>query len=559
MSDMSKTFQDAVHMARKLGFRYLWIDSLCIIQDDPQDWEREAAQMCRVYSHAAFNIAAAHAPNGLVGCFVQRDGLLNLPLSVKLTEQKTALFTLYDLTKKIPGRNVLAQKSGAELGPPLFGRAWVFQEQMLSRRMLTFNGSEMSWKCLCGNGTERYPVGRVIRHGGSHEFIQRGITKDGEYFNDDDIARRKQHLDWCNAVMDYTHRGMTVVTDRLIAISGVADAIQQKTKNTFLVGLWKSELWLGLLWSIPHAREYAPTTSHAFDYNAKSLRNLEENVAPTWSWVSVTGPVVYSTATGDVRVKRICFIDHVEVSGPPVRKSGVLGIRGHTRTVYINSIYPYALGNDPDCPTDMTFPLPDDGHQDFEYKGRRFHPNAYFIFSDQCPTHPDKANWQLMRGMWRPDEVVPPDTPITFLAIAQRNHGRTATHDREDDPLQVFTIGLIPSPESADTYRRVGYAVWDDCAWYGYNCSSGTRFTQSEEDSNPMKQRSMPRKIIEKALPCVFHPPSQPPSQPAGPIEEAYPSVDDGFHDHEFEEGRLPELSSYHDRVHARTRSLRVV
>ena len=65
--------------------------------------------------------------------------------------------------------------------------------------------------------------------------------------------------------MDYTHRGMTNQTDRLIAISGIAEAIQRRTKNVYLVGLWKDQLALGLLWNIPFEREFTPTTMFAFN------------------------------------------------------------------------------------------------------------------------------------------------------------------------------------------------------------------------------------------------------------------------------------------------------
>lgn len=63
---LPNTFQDAISVTRRLGIRYLWIDSLCIVQDDAQDWEREAAKMALIFEAAYITIAATAATNGSV-------------------------------------------------------------------------------------------------------------------------------------------------------------------------------------------------------------------------------------------------------------------------------------------------------------------------------------------------------------------------------------------------------------------------------------------------------------------------------------------------------------
>jgi hypothetical protein len=124
LAKLSKTFREAVHGTRMLGFRYLWIDSLCIIQKSKSDWEVEAATMCDVYRRAAVTLAAAHAPMGEVGCFQERDGVLQFPFVVELpqnqddsvmSKQHRVLFTSLGR-----GQGLL----GSE--PPLYGRAWYF-------------------------------------------------------------------------------------------------------------------------------------------------------------------------------------------------------------------------------------------------------------------------------------------------------------------------------------------------------------------------------------------------------------------------------------------------
>ena len=117
---LSKTFREAIHTTRKLGYRYIWIDSLCIIQDDGEDWAREAETMCDVYQCAILTIAAAHAPGGDIGCFAERDGLLHLPFYITLpqsTVNQTPIrihFTSYGRVGALGGGD-----------PALFGRAWV--------------------------------------------------------------------------------------------------------------------------------------------------------------------------------------------------------------------------------------------------------------------------------------------------------------------------------------------------------------------------------------------------------------------------------------------------
>ncbi|KAF1850201.1 HET-domain-containing protein [Cucurbitaria berberidis CBS 394.84] len=156
---LSKTFREAVHATRKLGYRYIWIDSLCIKQDDGEDWAAEAATMCDVYQYATLTIAAAHAPGGDVGCYAERDGLLQLPFFIELPQSAVSKeptriqFTSYGRVKDIGGGN-----------PALYGRAWVLQEQLLSPRMLIFDGAQIKWECLTMHGSEKSPTSSTTRH-----------------------------------------------------------------------------------------------------------------------------------------------------------------------------------------------------------------------------------------------------------------------------------------------------------------------------------------------------------------------------------------------------------
>jgi hypothetical protein len=94
-----KTFLDAIQITKSLNLSYLWIDSLCIVQDDPEDWRHEAALMSDIYGHSSINIAAADAENGKIGCFFRRNSRDITPLRIKLVKQNSLgdyiIFDLY--------------------------------------------------------------------------------------------------------------------------------------------------------------------------------------------------------------------------------------------------------------------------------------------------------------------------------------------------------------------------------------------------------------------------------------------------------------------------------
>lgn len=71
--ELSKTYQDAVTLSRRYGIRYLWIDALCIVQDNRQDWEREAPRMGMYYGNSYLTIAASNAGDSTLGCFQPRQ------------------------------------------------------------------------------------------------------------------------------------------------------------------------------------------------------------------------------------------------------------------------------------------------------------------------------------------------------------------------------------------------------------------------------------------------------------------------------------------------------
>jgi hypothetical protein len=193
-SKLPKTFRDAVRVTRELGQRYLWIDSLCIIQNDPEDWRREANTMEMVYSKAYFTIAATSAHNSIQGFLDpkprrQREFVKiekpppppsPKPLALSREEKMRALYDELIVSQRpryktftTTGDGILTEVN-ADFAPPeveqfplyicehiddftkdveesvLNSRGWVFQERALSRRILHFSAAQTYWECGVG-------------------------------------------------------------------------------------------------------------------------------------------------------------------------------------------------------------------------------------------------------------------------------------------------------------------------------------------------------------------------------------------------------------------------
>jgi hypothetical protein len=139
MASLPRTFRDAAIITRKMNVKYLWIDSLCIIQDSKADWEAEAAKMGDYYRQSLFTISAAGAENGSVGCSMPRDPRLVRPCGLDLNFEGGG-------GEREASMNFKAHvRPRDDIGPwwrrtysPLDRRGWVMQERILAPRTLLF-------------------------------------------------------------------------------------------------------------------------------------------------------------------------------------------------------------------------------------------------------------------------------------------------------------------------------------------------------------------------------------------------------------------------------------
>ncbi len=153
LEELPQTFRDAITATQKLGFTYLWIDSLCIIQGDEADWEREAVAMASVYTHGLLNLAASYSADSHGGLMLKRGQVHVTPCSWK--HESTPVSSSSPSGKWTEANQVCwsfdPQSEFIELGTgsplPLVSRGWVLQENVLSPRTVHFLPGEVIWEC----------------------------------------------------------------------------------------------------------------------------------------------------------------------------------------------------------------------------------------------------------------------------------------------------------------------------------------------------------------------------------------------------------------------------
>jgi hypothetical protein len=225
-----KTFRDAIKVTRGLGFEYLWIDSLCIIQDDTEDWRREASMMGHIYGGSFLNIAASRAEDGRGGLFFQRtDDELRRIQRFQIEVGRGPTCKWFNCIDHAIDRADMDDS-------PLAKRGWTFQERFLAPRTAHFAKSRLYWEC---------------KHKTSSETFQNGFPKT----NKNTLERNDNSQIWSSVIEHYSRRNLTFSSDRLVAISGVAKWLQKRTGYEYVAGLWRKNLEQQLLWTTSLAND----------------------------------------------------------------------------------------------------------------------------------------------------------------------------------------------------------------------------------------------------------------------------------------------------------------
>jgi hypothetical protein len=255
---MPKVFRDAVFITRKLGFCYLWINALCIIQDSEEDWVREASKMADIFANSFVTIAVASVTNPTESIFRpwKRLRLRLILLDVRMPHKHRLALGNGPLC-------VLDNRQYSGLAPrphrPLDSRGWVFQEQILSRRTIIYSNGEIFWDCVSATASEAYLVSNFESERLEDKDIQ--LFKVKIYAREpitDDASLRRLYISWQYVIGLYTARRLTKPTDKLIVFAGVGTLVEMAFSSVLLHGLLERYLVQELLWALYVASEQLP-------------------------------------------------------------------------------------------------------------------------------------------------------------------------------------------------------------------------------------------------------------------------------------------------------------
>lgn len=289
LADLPNTVIDAVGLCIKLGYQYLWVDRLCIIQDDYTDWIQEAGRMCDIYSRSDLTISTAICSDASESFRIKRQAtvptLAGVPTTIVWDDYQPKILIVDAVDDGWRNDRGLKDRSHGmgswflEEGWETFSyhkspdndkwitRAWTFQEWLLSPRVLHIH--EMTvWDCFEAYGNE----------------INRRRLNRGEVKLTRDPA---VPLSWQEIVREYSQRQYTQAKDRLPALAGLAarygreraKGAESDKSSTYVGGLWLEDLPLDLLWSKRKHMDEPPA------------RRSDQFRAPSWSWASLSHPV----------------------------------------------------------------------------------------------------------------------------------------------------------------------------------------------------------------------------------------------------------------------------
>jgi hypothetical protein len=428
VEELPQTFQDAIRFSRRLGIRYIWIDSLCIKQDDTQDWLYESGQMDQVYNNSYCNISATASTNSYGGLFFEREPQ---QLWVDEIELRTA---------GVPGlidvqpfeRCVILDLSFWEQNvdnAPVNIRSWVLQERLLAPRVLHFCKDQIAFECLKLDAAECRPEGLPLFQLKAGDFKDGGRLKGIEPSYDGKRLRKArvkispdpdEHIEmlhafelWKNVVEVYSRTLLTQDYDKLIALGGIAKMMSGMVQDDYIAGLWRKYLESQLLWRVDLVRKKG-----IFLFDSKRPSSYR---APTFSWASVDakGGIIYSEFTDQdllIRVEDVNLSYRSEKNRFGVVTGGYIILSGVLKKIRMsdskkNTRYGWEL-----LRNGQTF-------------GRR-----YTVVYLDCP----ESN----------ADIFGPDSEVYLLPAAKG--------DRKDHPKYLICLLLQLFDKESGTFKRIG-------------------------------------------------------------------------------------------------------
>jgi hypothetical protein len=235
-------------------------------------------------------IAAVSAKDGADGCFVDKT-LVRKTVSIETLDNAGEAIKVFVRSEAEGIHNEIKRLFPSE---PLTSRGWTFQERLLSPRVLYFSSYELVWECnsmlLCSC---RW---RILDPGGRHsksyfnEIFSNVVPKSNRQSR---TAMQDLYSAWRDIIRQYSRRELTYDEDIFPALSGLAKLFPARAGDTYLAGLWRLDLHVGLLWSHSGRRMTLPDANKRPAIVPSNNRRCTTYCAPTWSWASIRGPVDY--------------------------------------------------------------------------------------------------------------------------------------------------------------------------------------------------------------------------------------------------------------------------
>jgi hypothetical protein len=273
--NMPRTIEDAIQVCRRLGERYLWVDRLSIIQDDPNDKEENIGSMAAIYTRAAFTIVVACGDNmdvQIPGVSLKRRALTNV-----------CTIGTARLVNCFPNMKSLLEASTWET------RGWTFQEKIISRCKLFITPIQLAWSCGEGlihedNTSNEDPM-RVLDNQSVSRYHEDSLFNQIERNHDDREART--FLAYARHSRMYNCRVLSDEDDFYNAFSGIQTALYPADgqSSSTVYGLPLRHIDAALLWHNGLARK--PT-----------IRTSGKILFPSWSWPAISGDVHFMDFCG---------------------------------------------------------------------------------------------------------------------------------------------------------------------------------------------------------------------------------------------------------------------
>lgn len=321
--EFDPTIRDAILVTRALEIMYIWIDALCIIQDDDaKEWNEQASKMNEIYGGSTVTLAVASS-NSVMNGFLNERALQHIPILLPSNPARESSGT------KSPAKVFISPewvKNGGELNGPWSNRGWTMQEGLIPSRLLHYTSSQMIWKC---GEEQKFEIGiteslnnvvaEVLTYSDDISFGSGWLWKLETFMKfkrfpdylpsnlDYPLLSEPEtfHL-WYDLIEEYTQRRFTDISDRLVAISGLAKIFGNTIRcHEYLAGLWKPDLIRGLMWHTKGAK-LIPRQS------ADRMRAVN-NAFPSWSWASVGYELVKNSQKNKNNFQALSRIEDVQI------------------------------------------------------------------------------------------------------------------------------------------------------------------------------------------------------------------------------------------------------